>query len=310
MMFYDLPLQYSYIKMNLPTRSQLWYEVKRLFMLTLGALLCALGYVLFQVPHNLSGGGLSGLSIVVNHFTAWPVGLLFWLMNLPLLGLGYFYLGRWRFVTTTMIATSLFSLTTDFLLIQLPTMIDPFPITDDLLLNTIYGGVIGGIGGGFIFRAGSTLGGTGIVGRIIQLKTGLPLSQIYLLTDGLIILVIGVVFGWQLSLYAFLVLFINGLVSDYTLEGVSRTRTIMVVTNSPREISKALMEQLHRGATYWEVKGGYTGQKRYLVFCTIYRPQVNQVKRLVANIDPYAFLTIGLSHQALGKGFVPFRAPK
>lgn len=309
-MFYDLPLQYSYIKMNLPTLSQLWYEVKRLFMLALGAVLCALGYALFQVPHYLSGGGLSGISIVVNHFTAWPVGLLFWIMNLPLLVLGYFYLGRWRFVSTTMIATSIFSFTTDYLLIYLPQVIHPYPMTDDLLLNTIYGGIVGGIGGGLIFRAGSTLGGTGIIGRIIQQKTGLPLSQIYLFTDGLIILLMGVVFGWQISLYAFLVLFINGLASDYTLEGASSTRTVMIVTNSPHEISKALMEQLHRGVTYWQVTGGYSGQSRYLVLCTIYRPQVNQVKRLVANTDPYAFLTIGLSHQAFGNGFVPLRARK
>ena len=154
------------------------------------------------------------------------------------------------------------------------------------------------------------MGGTGIIGRIIQQKTGMPLSQIYLFTDGLIIFVMGVVFGWQIALYAFLVLFINGLASDYTLEGASSTRTVMIVTNAPHEISAMLMEQLHRGVTYWEVTGGYTGDTRYLVLCTIYRPQVNRVKRLVADTDPSAFLTIGLSHQAFGNGFVPFRARK
>ncbi len=307
-MLYYLPVQYSYIKMNLPTWSQVWQETRRFSVLTFGAVLSALGYVLFQVPHNLSGGGLSGISIVVNHFTAWPIGLLFWFMNLPLLALGYFYLGRWRFVGTTMLATSIFSFTTDFLLIYLPELMPVYPITDDLLLNAIYGGIVGGIGGGLIFRAGSTMGGTGIIGRIIQQKTGMPLSQIYLFTDGLIIFVMGVVFGWQIALYAFLVLFINGLASDYTLEGASSTRTVMIVTDSPQEISKMLMQELHRGVTYWEVTGGYTGETRYLVLCTIYRPQVNRVKRLVADTDPAAFLTIGLSHQAFGNGFVPFRA--
>ena len=303
-------LFFSRIKMALPTWVSLWREVQRLLILTIGAFLCALGYVLFEVPHHLSGGGLGGISIVINHFTGWAVGLLFWIMNLPLLLLGYFYLGRWRFVLRTLLGATIFAFATDFLAGYLPNVISAYPITDDLLLNAIYGGITSGIGGGLIFRAGSTLGGTAITGRIIQQKTGLPLSQCYLFTDGIIILGMGLVFGWQISLYAFLILFINGLAADYILEGASSTRTAMIITNHAQEMSNALMQKLERGVTYWEVTGGYTSQKRYLVLCTIYRPQVNQVKRIVADTDPEAFVTIGLSHQALGNGFVPFRVRK
>lgn len=295
------------VKIAWPSWAAIWREVLRLVVLIIGASLCALGYVLFEVPHRLSGGGLGGVSIIINHFMGWPVGLLFWVMNLPLLVLGYFYLGRWAFVLRTLLASTIFAFATDFLAGYLPTVMSAYPITDDLLLNAIYGGVVGGIGGGLIYRAGSTLGGTGIIGRIIQQKTGLPLSQSYLFTDGIIIFAMGLIFGWQISLYALLILFINGMASDYTLEGASSTRTAMIVTNHPQEMTSALIETLRRGVTYWEVTGGYSGQKRYLVLSTIYRPQVNQVKRVVADIDPEAFLTIGMSHQALGKGFVPFR---
>ena len=282
-------------------------EIQRWVALLVGACLCAFGYAVFQVPYQFSAGGLGGISIIINHFTAWPVGLLFWLMNLPLLVLGFFYLGRFRFVLQTLVGATIFSVATDLFTLYLPTLLSPYPVTNDLFLNALYGGIIGGIGGGLVYRAGSTLGGTGIIGRIIQQKTGQPLSQIYLFTDGGIILAMGLIFGWEISLYSMLILFINGLASDYTLEGASSTRTVMIITNHPQAMSAALMEKLHRGVTSWPVKGGYTGQTRYMLMSTIYRPQVNEVKRIVANTDPDAFLTIGLSHQALGRGFTPFR---
>lgn len=290
-----------------PKWSLIWHEVLRWLVLVVGAFLSALGYAMFQVPHHFSAGGLGGIGIIVNHFTGWPVGLLFWVMNLPLLVLGYFYLGGMRFVVRTLIGATIFAAATDWLSLYLPTMLDTYPITNDLLLNALYGGIIGGIGGGLVYRAGSTLGGTGIIGRIIQQKTGQPLSQVYLFTDSGIILSMGLVFGWESSLYGLLILFINGLASDYTLEGASTTRTVMIITNQPQAMSAALMETLERGVTSWEVKGGYTGQKHYMLMSTIYRPQVNEVKRIVADIDPNAFLTIALSHQALGRGFTPFR---
>ena len=149
------------------------------------------------------------------------------------------------------------------------------------------------------------MGGTGIIGRLIQYRTGQPLSQVYFYTDGLILLTMGVVFGWEVTLYGLLMLFLNGLASDYTLEGVSTTRVATIVTNLPQEMSTALINSLGRGVTYWRVTGGYTGRTRYMVMCTMSRPQVGDVKRIVAEIDPEAFITIGVSQLAMGYGFKP-----
>lgn len=288
-----------------PSRATIWHETRALLLLTIGVLIVSAAYVIFQVPNNIVAGGVSGLAIIINQFTGWPVGLMYWIMNLPLLLLGFFQLGRWGFLYRTLIAATIFSVSTDLLLIYLPTVLPEFPLTDDLLLNTIYGGIVGGIGGGLIYRAGGTMGGTGILGRVLQKRTGRPLSQVYFYSDGLIILLGGVVFGPVMVLYGFLMLFLNGLASDYTLEGPSTTRTATIITNKPDEMIQSLMQRIHRGVTYWPITGGYTGQQRYLVLCTVTRPQVNELKEVVAEVDKEAFVTIGLSHEAMGSGFTP-----
>lgn len=280
-------------------------ELRRMSLLVAGSILAAFGYATFQVPHNLAAGGLGGISLIIRHFTGLPVGALYLLLNLPLLAIGFRGLGRWRFVWRTLVASALFSAFTDLFGYLLPSLLDPFPLTDDLLLSAVYGGIIGGIGGGMVFRAGSTMGGTGIIGRLLQMKTGQPLSQVYFYSDGAILLAMGLVFGWQVTLYGLLMLFINGLASDYTLEGPSVTRVATIVTNHPQEMSDALIRTLGRGVSYWEVTGAYTGQKRTMLSCTMYRPQVGDIKRVVSEVDPEAFLTIGVSHHAMGKGFIP-----
>jgi uncharacterized membrane-anchored protein YitT (DUF2179 family) len=287
-----------------------WYQTRINLLMITGACLAAFGYAMFQVPYNIAAGGISGISIIVNHYVGWPVGLLFWVLNLPLVVLGFFYLGRWPFVLRTLVAATVFSIATDFFVVYMPQWLSQYPLTNDLLLTTIYGGIVGGIGGGLIYRSGGTMGGTGIIGRIIQQRTGQPLSQVYFYTDGFTILAAGIVFGWEIALYGFLMLFLNGLASDYTLEGPSSTRTATIITNKPQAIVDELMVHLHRGVSYWEVTGGFTGQKRYLVLCTVTRPQVGQVKQLVAKADPEAFITIGVSHEAMGAGFSPMPVNK
>jgi len=282
----------------------IWHVIRSLILLTLGAVLAAFGYVVFQIPHKIVAGGLSGLGIVINHFTNWPIGLMYWIMNMPLLVLGFYYLGRWRFVLRTLFAATIFSVAIDLFMVYLPQVMSSFPLTDDLLLSSIYGGIIGGISAGLVYRAGSTFGGTGIIGRVVQQKTGLPLSQSYFYTDGVIIALAGLVFGWEVALYGVLVLFLSGLAADYTLEGPSSARTATIITNRPHEMTQALMGRLGRGVSYWDVTGGYTGQTHSMLLCTVYRPQVNDVKRIVAEVDPAAFLTIGVSHQAVGQGFM------
>lgn len=286
-------------------RASVFRIIRLYFVIAVGSIVAALGYALFQVPHGIAAGGVSGIAILVNHFTGWPVGGMVWLMNMPILVLGFYHLGRWRFLGKTVFGVTVFSIASDVMLARLPSTLEAFPVTQDVLLSSIYAGVIGGVGLGMVFGAGGSLGGTGVIGRILQNKWGIPLSSIYLYTDGGIIVLAGVLLGWEAGLFAMLTLFLNGVASDHVLEGPSAVRTATIITNQPEEVSAALSESLGRGATFWTVTGGYTKQPRGMVLCTVGRPQVNELKRVVSAVDPVAFLTIGVSHQAYGGNFQP-----
>jgi len=280
-----------------------WQEVKLLFWLLLGAGVCAFSYVIFQVPYDIAAGGVSGIGIILNEFVPISIGTIFFVLNVPMLILGFFYLGRWLFLWRTTLSIVMFSALSDLILLYAPLYLENYPVTDDVFLSAVYAGIVGGIGGGFVYRAGATMGGTGVLGRIIQLKTGIPLSQIYLYTDGLIVLFAGLFFGWELALYAMLTLFLSGIASDYILEGTSRARTATIVTNRPQELKEEIAQRLDRTVSYWSGTGGYSGNTRTVMMCTIYRPQLQELCGLISEVDPEAFVSVGVTQQVMGAGF-------
>lgn len=282
---------------------QIYQGLKTIFTISLGAIIVAVGFSLFQVPYNLAAGGITGVVIIVRNFVDLPSGTLYLALNVPLLIIGYRYLGRWLFLFRTLLSVFVFSAAADFLSYTIPRILNEYPMTDDMLLASIYAGLITGIGSGLIYRAGGTIGGTSIISRIIQRKKGIPLSQLYLMVDGAIILIAVFVFGWEIALHAILVLLVGGMASDFALEGPSVVRTASIVTDQPRELADALMSRLHRGVSIWEITGGYTGQKRAMVFCTVNRAQIFELKQVVSDVNPDAFVVIGNAQQALGAGF-------
>lgn len=287
--------------------SQFRQTIQRLFMFTFGSLIIALAYSLFQIPYNLASGGVSGMGIILGHVTGLPVGVWIFLMNVPLLILGYKHLGQWRFLGATIFSVIVISVMTDVFTLYLPKILSPYPLTDDMLLSSIYAGLVSGIGMGLLYRFGGSPGGTGILGLIVQRKTGMPLSQIYLYTDGIVIVVAGVIFGWESALHATLILFLCGMASDFALEGPSMVRTATIVTTNSDELTKALMVGLNRGVSHWQVFGGYTGMPHTMILCTVLRSQVNDLKQIVADVDTNAFVVIGNAHQALGSGFLKLK---
>lgn len=268
-------------------------------LLTCGGLAAAVNVNLFLAPSKIAPGGVSGTSIIVNELLSWPIGLMMLALNVPLLALGFRYLGRFRFLSRTLYVVLLYSMGVDVLARWLPAE----GITDDLMLNALYGGVLGGIGTGLVYRGRGTSGGTGIVGRVLQLRTGIPISQIYVLTDGGVVLVAGLVFGWDMALYALVTLFVWGIVADYVLEGPSVVRTVFVVTDQPREVARAVFERLGLGVTAWPAQGMFTSVEHTVLFCTVSRPDVHAFQAVVTGVDPGAFVVVGHGHQAIGGVF-------
>jgi uncharacterized membrane-anchored protein YitT (DUF2179 family) len=253
----------------------------------------------FYTPADIAPSGISGVAIILNHLIGTPVGLVVLIGNIPVQLLALRMLGGWRVVARTVYVLVLYSLAIDQLNLYFPTM----AISSDNLLNAVFGGILGGIGGGLIYRAGGTFGGTSTLARILQSRLGTPLGSTYLYTDTLVVLLAGVVFGWQGALYAIITIFVDGTTSDYVLEGPSRIRTATIITNKPDAVSAVLMHELERGVTAWPGQGMYTHQERTILFVTVSRPQVSDLRRLVFSVDPDAFLVIGQGHTAYGEGF-------
>lgn len=281
------------------------------FFIILGSCLSALGYVLFQIPFDLAAGGITGLAIILNQYVPISIGNAYLLLNIPLLILGYFKLGRMKFISSTIVAVIAFYIFTDVFAAYLPGAFREYPLSKDLLLNSIYAGILFGVGMGIIYRSGGTIGGTSIPARILQQKTGVPLSQSYMITDLSIIILAGFVFNWETAMLAVLALLLSGMASDFVLEGSSQVRTAFIITKHPKVLSNTLMAELGRGVSTWTIKGGYTDTDKTMVYCTVRRSQVSDLKYLVAAVDTEAFLVIGTAQQAWGGvGFNQLKQPR
>lgn len=274
-----------------------WSETIRNYLfLTIGATIMIVNFNLLMTPGNLAPGGMSGLTLILNHYTGIPRGIGMLLMSTPLIALGFWKLGRYRFLVRTLYVTIFYTLGIDLTARFFP----PQGIVDDLLLTALYGGVLGGIGYGLVLRGRGMVSGTGIISRILQLRTGIPISQLYMIIDGVIIIALGLTFGWERALYGLFMLFIMGLASDYVLEGPSVVRIVFIVTDRPEAVGARLMARLGVGVTRWEGEGMYTREGRTILFCTVTRPDVEVLHVVVEEIDPAAFVVIGQGHQAKG----------
>lgn len=277
-------------------------------IIVIGTTLQALAFFLFLVPGQLAPGGLSGVAQIINRFTGWPIGTMVLVLNIPLFILGWRFLGGRRFFVRTVVATVLFSVMLDTLTFVAPTLAQG--VTQDQWLNAVYGALLGGIGGALVLRMQGTSGGTEILARLLSQRTGIPLSQSYLWTDSAIVFVSGLAFSWGHALYALIVVYLWGIVTDYVLEGQSIVRAAMIITSQPTTIAAKVMAELGRGVTAWAGTGMYSGQGRQVLYCVVTRSEVQQLKALIHESDPEAFVVIGHAHEALGEGFKRFTGEK
>jgi uncharacterized membrane-anchored protein YitT (DUF2179 family) len=271
-------------------------------LLTIGALVQAASMDLFFVPGKVASGGVSGLAQVLNHYTSWPIGMMVLVMNAPLFLLGWSRLGGRRFFIRTIFTVVLYSVSVD--LGRLVIQTGP---TQNLMLNALYGGVIGGLGMGITFLGQGTAGGTDILARILARLRGIPLSQSYLFTDAAVILAAGAAFGWEQALYAMVALYISGVAAEVVTEGVGVARTAIIVSDKPREVADAILRELERGVTGLHGEGMYTHQARTVLFVVISRSEVARLKALIHKADPEAFVVISQANEALGQGFRPLK---
>ncbi len=269
-----------------------------------GSIIQSIGMVFFLIPSHLISGGVSGLAQVLNYYTGWPIGLLTLAGNIPLFVLGWQYLGKVRFAVRTIVSVALFSLFTDLISSATPEVM----ITHDLFLNTMFGAVVLGLGFGLVYKGSGTSGGSDIIGRILNQRLGIPISQSYLLTDSISVLLGGIAFGWDLALYGLIAIYISGFAAETISEGTSYFRDVVIITEEPEKISSDIINVLNRGVTHLKGVGGYSGEEKAIIYCVIGRNEVNQLKKMVKEADPDSFMVVGHTHEVLGEGFQKYKS--
>lgn len=280
---------------------KLYPNIRDYLLIIIGAFIQAVGLRLFFIPANLASGGVSGVAQLINYVTGWQIGLMVLIGNIPLFLLGWRYLGGTKFIVRTALAVITYSLSIDLLAHFIPAA----GITDDILLNSLYGALVSGIGFGIVYRGQGTSGGSDILARILNRWRGVPISQSYMIVDSAVILAAGFIFGWKEALYALIALYVSGIVTETAAQGMSVVRTALIITSEPEAVSQQIIDVLERGVTLLSGKGAYTGAERTILYCVVTRPETMRLKRIVNEADPDAFMVIGQAHEALGEGFTP-----
>lgn len=284
-------------------QAKLSRKITDYLMIVVGAFILASGFVFFINPYNIVPGGVYGIGIVVHHLIpAIPVGLFGLAMNIPLTLVGIRILGpKFGFKTVLgMVLTSVFMDTLTFIIGE----DDPLLLANDLLLSCIFGGIVIGFGLGLIFRARATSGGSDIVAMILAKYTKLPLGQLLMIVDSIIVLVGLLVFkDWKIPLYSWIVIFITGKVIDITLDGINYDKALFIVSEKHEEIRQCIIKDLDRGGTYFKSEGLFSGQPKNVIFTVITRRELATLENMIQQIDPKAFLTVMNTSEILGEGF-------
>jgi len=272
-------------------------------LIAIGAFILAAGFVLFINPYNIVPGGVYGLGIVVHSLIpAIPVGSFGLVLNIPLTLLGIKILGS-RFGFKTVLGMVLTTIFMDGLTYFIGEN-DPLGLQNDLLLSSIFGGIIIGFGLGLIFRAKATSGGSDIIAMIGNKFTKISVGQFLMIVDSVIVLTGLIVFkDWKIPLYSWIVIFITGKVIDITLDGLNYERALIIVSDKHELIKDRILNSLQRGGTYLSGEGMYSGEQKRIIFTVVTRREVATLEAMISQIDPNAFLTIMDTTEILGEGF-------
>lgn len=281
-----------------------WRTAKDFALIIAGGFVQAVALAYFLVPNELVSGGVSGFAQLGYYVYGLPIGLMTIIANVPLFIMGWRYLGGPRFAFRTILCVVSYSVFTD-LLLQLS---DSQPFTGDILLATIFGGIILGIGLGLVYLGRGTSGGTDIIGRIMHKRLGMSVSSSYMITDSLAVILAGFVFTWDKALYGIIMIYLSGVAADMISQGTNAVRSAMIVTNKTQEVASAISDELGRGATIIQAKGSYTNDDKPILYCVVTPGEVVRLKTLVHDTDPKAFMVVGHANEALGEGFQPLES--
>lgn len=279
-----------------------WYrKFGWIFSTIIGAAIFALGFDLFLEPHELNCGGVSGLSMVLVEVLGFgSVGLLQILINIPLFMLGGIKIGKKFFFG------SLLGMASSSLFIELFSII-PVPQTD-VVLAIVYGAALCGLGVGLVFTSGTSTGGSEIVVRLLKLKwRNVSVGAFCLAFDLMVAVLTGIVFRDVTKiLYTGITVFVTSRVLDVVVYRFDYSKVVLIISKQYQQVAAQIGQKLHRGATLLHGEGAYTHADTKVVLTAVKRQQLAELKELVTEIDPNAFVIVQEAHQVLGDGFARY----
>ena len=255
----------------------------RYTIIIVGITIMSIGVNGFLRQAHLLSGGVAGISTGINYLTNINVGLITLLINIPIFILGFIYLEK-DFLITSLANMVLFS----FIIGITQEVGNVIPI-DDILLQSVYGGILCGIGNGLVFRTKSSLGGTDIIGAILKNKLNIAIKN--------------TAFGLNLALYTLIAMFLNAQVMNYIKDALNDEKAVMVFSNNSHQIAKDIMQILVRGVTFLEAEGGYTNEKKKIIYCVVLSREIPKIKEIALKHDEKAFISVNDINEVKGRGF-------
>ncbi len=266
-------------------------SLRLILTIALGTSLSAVAFNQFIIPNRMLSGGVAGIGILVNNLTGWPTGMIVLLLNLPILYLGYRQIGK-RFILLTSLAVLSFSVLLDVVPVN--------ALVDDLLLAAIFGGVVNGLGLGLVLKVGGSTGGTDVLGVIANRKLGISIGESSMALNAVIVAAGALLFDLTSALYTLIAMFVTARIID-TLQTSHGRKTALIVSRSPDEIALAINTKLERGVTFLYGEGAYGRSQLKVVLCVLTRFEVAELKEVVLQIDPQAFMTISDTNEIVGR---------
>lgn len=276
------------------TNAILKSTMEYLFMLA-GCFILAASFNTLLLPNHIASGGVTGVSVIMKELFGIEPAITQWLLNIPLFFIGLAFLGG-KFSIKTIVATFTFPL---FILIT-----NGFPpVTDNLILASVFGGLGVGLALGIVFRCNGSTGGFSIIAQIVHKYTGISIGTAIMAIDFTVILASALVFNVESALFALVALFVTGKAIDIVQLGFTSSKVAFVISEKHEAISNAILDTLDRGLTKLTGFGGYTGNSQTVLMVVMGSTEVLKFKALVKAEDPHAFIIISETHEVLGKGF-------
>jgi uncharacterized membrane-anchored protein YitT (DUF2179 family) len=268
---------------------------QRTIFIIFGAILMGVGIEEFLVPNRILDGGIVGISIILSHLTGVKLGIFIFVLNIPFFFIGYKQIGK-TFALSTLLGIAVLSITTA-LLHNVPAL------TEDLLLATVFGGIVLGVGVGIVIRYGGSLDGTEIMAILINKKIPFSVGEIIMFFNVFIFAIAGFVFGWDRAMYSLLAYYIAFKTIDIVIAGLDESKSAWIISDQYEDIGETILARLGRGVTYLKGEGAYTGDDKKVIFCVITRLEEAKLKEIVQEIDPSAFLAVANIAEVRGGRF-------